>query len=200
MNEKKFITTANHLDTTVKICGGFFQAAGIVLLIFAALVLFLGEKMFDTSSLSLDLGFLKLYLAEDYRVVSAPMKNYTVFGLLSGSLLCFLVSYTTGLLRKILEPMRGGRPFEADIPGHLEKIAWIVLIGGIAVQVLGFLQSILLVCAYPMEELFVASAIEKMEYVFTADFTFVLLFCAIRFLSYIFSYGQNLQQESDETL
>ena len=200
MNEKKFITTAKHLDTTVKICGGFFQAAGIVLLIFAALVLFLGEKMFDTSTLSLDLGFLKLYLTEAYRTVSTSMKHYTVFGLLSGSLLCFLVGYTAGLLRKILEPMKGGRPFEADIPGHLKKIAWIVLLGGIAVQILGLLQSILLVRAYPMEELFATSAIEKLEYVFTADFTFVLLFCAIRFLSYIFSYGQNLQQESDETL
>ncbi len=200
MNDKKFMTTAKHLDITAKICGSLFQAAGIVLLIFAALVLLLGEKMFDTSSLSLDLDFLKLYLSEAHRGVSAEVKGYTIFGLLSGSLLCFLTWYTAKLLRKILTPMKSGRPFEADIPGHLKKISWIVLIGGIVSQILSFLQSLLLIRAYPMEDLFASSVIEKIEYAFTADFNFVLLFCAVRFLSYIFSYGQTLQQESDETL
>jgi len=43
-------------------------------------------------------------------------------------------------------------------------------------------------------------AVEKLEYVFTVDFGFVAVFCVLMLLSYIFTYGQALQRESDETL
>ena len=49
-------------------------------------------------------------------------------------------------------------------------------------------------------ELFASAAVSKTEFVFTMNFGFVLIACIIFFLSYIFSYGQALQQESDETL
>ena len=51
-----------------------------------------------------------------------------------------------------------------------------------------------------MDAIFSAPAIHSVEYVFTLDFGFVWLFCVVRFLAQIFAYGQQLQQESDETL
>lgn len=200
MDNKKLIETANNLDIFAKIAGGFGKAIGIVCLIFIILVLILGEKIFVEGSLTLDLDFVKLHLADEFQIVTNLMKVYTILGLISASVICFIVYYIAALLRKILAPMKEGRPFEAHIPENLKKIAWAVIIGGGIGEILGVIERVLLVQAYPMEEIFSSSAITKLEYVFTIDINFLLIACVILFLSYIFSYGQLLQQESDETL
>mgnify|MGYP003558602748 CR=1 FL=1 len=53
---------------------------------------------------------------------------------------------------------------------------------------------------FDLEKIISSEAISKIEHNYTLDLGFVLVFAVIMFLSYIFSYGQRLQQESDETL
>ena len=48
--------------------------------------------------------------------------------------------------------------------------------------------------------IFASAVIAKTEFVLTMNFDFVLLACVIFLLSYVFTYGQALQQDSDETL
>lgn len=67
-------------------------------------------------------------------------------------------------------------------------------------ELVGVAARILLINAYSLDELFTSEAIEKTEFVLTINFEFVLIACVVFFLSYIFNYGQTLQQESDETL
>ena len=200
MEEKKLMKTANILDTIAKVCAGILRAVGVVLIVFAILVLVLGEKMYDVSTLSLNLAFVKLYLAEGYGQVTGLVQVYTVLGLLVGSVVCFAACYGLKYLRKILAPMKVGRPFEAETPACFKKIAWVVLGSGAAVQIIGLIERVLLTKIYPMEQIFASEAIEKIEYVNTVDFTFVLVFGILMLLSYIFAYGQTLQKESDETL
>ena len=71
---------------------------------------------------------------------------------------------------------------------------------GALVQVVGVIERVLLVKIYPLEQILVSDAIEKIEYVNVVDFTFVIIFAILMLLSYIFAYGQTLQRESDETL
>lgn len=200
MNGQKLIKTANNLDTMSKVCGGIMEAAGIVCAIFAVLVLIFGEKMYDTGSISLDLGFVKLYLAEEYQTAPRPLQVYTIIGLLSVGAVCFGIHYGVKLLRTILAPMKEGRPFTAEVPKNLRKIAWVVLIGGALIQIMGMIEGSVLILAYPMEEIFSSAAISRVEFAFTMDLNFVLVFCILMLLSYVFAYGQQLQQESDETL
>lgn len=200
MDNKKLIKTARMLDTIVKVGGGIFRAVGFVCLIFAVLVVIFGSRMFVEGSLTLDLDFLKLHLADDFQAITGFVKLYAIVGLLVGGVLCFMMHYIAGLLRKILVPMKSGRPFEADAPKNLRRIAWTILAGGIVSQVLGIVERIFMIRAYPMESVFSPDVVAKVEYVFTMDFDFVLLFGVVMLLSYIFSYGQALQKESDETL
>lgn len=200
MNNKKLVTTAKNLDTIAKICSGFMQAFGIVFAIFAVLVLLFGSKMFSGGSLSLDLDFVTLHLTDEFQTASNLMKVYTIIGLLIGSFLCFSAYYVLRLLRGILAPMKEGRPFEAAVPTSLKKTAWIVLIGGIVFQIAAAVESFILTKSYPMDQIFSSPAIAEIDYNYTIDFNFVWIFCILMFLSYIFSYGQQLQQESDETL
>ena len=95
--------------------------------------------------------------------------------------------------------MKEGRPFEANIPDILKKIAGIVFLGGGAMELYEFVGPMLLLKAFPIRDILAAST-EHIEYSFSMNFEFVLFAWVILFLSYIFSYGQTLQQESDETL
>lgn len=200
MENNKMMNTAKTLDIFAKVAGGIFSAVGFVCLVFAVLVLIFGEKMFVAGSLTLDLDFLKLHIAENLQAVTGMMKLYTVLGLLSAAVLLFVLRFVCLYLRAILNPMKEGRPFEADIPIYLRRTAWLCLGGGLAAELIGIAERVILARAYPMDQIFSSDAITKIEYVFTFDFGFVWIFVAFMFLSYVFSYGQKLQQEADETL
>ena len=192
------IATANNLDTLVKVAGTIFRVFGIVSIIFAVLTFILGTKI--TTENSVTLGFVKLYLSEQFSIHSNLLRIYLVLGLLIVSILCCLIAHAATIVRRILAPIKEGRPFENNIPKYLRQIAWIVLIGGGVSQVIGLVENVILTRVYPIDQLIIPEAITKLEYTYTIDFSFVLIFMVIMFLSYIFSYGQVLQQESDETL
>jgi len=200
MNRQKMINAANTFDTIAKVAGGISRAGVIVCAVFLALVLILGEKVFAAGSLSLDLDFVKLYLADSLQTVTPGVKVYAVLSLLAAGVLCGVLSYICGRVRALLVPMKEGRPFEEGAPTALRRIAWAIIAGGALAQIMGMVERFVLTRAYPMEEIFASAAISRVEYVFTADLGFVLLGCVVVLLSYIFSYGQALQRESDETL
>jgi len=200
MAQNKLTKTAEHLDTFAKVAARIFQIVGIVCLVFALFIPIVGDALFMDGSLTLDLDFLKIHIADDYEVLSGAMKLYTAIGLITVAVLCFAVWFAGKIVRNILSPMKQGRPFEADIPSQLRKIAWLNLICGALLQIFSSVERLLLVRAYQMEQIFSSPAVERLEYVFAFDFGFVLISCVIFFLSYIFSYGQKLQQEVDETL
>lgn len=200
MEKEKMKVTVSAFEMMAKVFGVITKVCGFVCLAFAVLTLIFGEKMFVPGSLTLDLDFLKLYLTEDLSAVTGAVKLYAVVGLLVGSVLCFAMAYASGLLRCILASVKEGRPFEACVVGDLRKIGWTVLAGGAVAELLGVVERHILTRAYPMEEIFASEAVSRIEYIYTMDFNFVLTACAVFLLSYIFSYGQALQRESDETL
>jgi hypothetical protein len=200
MNQKKLMTTAENMDKFVKIMAGFMNAAAIICTIFAALILIFGEAMFATGSTTLDLDFVKLHLSPEYQEITTMVQVYVLIGLIAGAIMLFGIYKGLGYLRNILEPMKTGRLFEKNVADNLKKIAWIVLLVGAVTQISAVVERILLTKVYPMEEIFASASIEKIEYAYTMDFGFVLVFAILMFLSYIFDYGQKLQQESDETL
>ena len=200
MDNRKMVTAAGHLDTLLRIMDGFAKAFAIVFAVFIMLMKFFGEKMVVPGSLSLDLDFVKIHLAEEYSQITGLFLSYIDVILISGILIGIAIRYGIRFLRKVLEPMKEGRPFDAEAAVHLRKFAWVVLIGGGLIQVLGIAGRTLLARAMPMDAIFASPAIESVEYVFTVDFGFVWMFCVVMLLSRIFEYGQRLQQESDETL
>lgn len=200
MNDRKFLNAARSWDTMAKVSQGIFRAAGFVCLIFAVLVVIFGSRMFETGSFSLDLDFLKLYLADEFQTPNALIQAFAVIGLVAVGIICFIVSYGVRQFRDILAPMKDGRPFEAHTPRKLRNIAWTVLAAGLVSQVTAVAEQLILTKAYPMEQIFSSPVIARIEYSYTMDFGFVFAACIILLLSYVFSYGCKLQRESDETL
>lgn len=200
MNTTKMMRAAKNLDTLVRIAGRICQVVAIITFIMAVLVLIFGSRMFETGSFSMDLDFIKLYLADEYQTATTPLIAYACIALVVVGGICLMAYYASGLLGKILAPMKEGRPFEADAPACLRKTAWLSLIGGALTQICGVVERMLMTKIYPFDAIFTSDAIARVEYSYSMDFGFVFIFCVLMFLSYIFAYGRRLQQESDETL
>ena len=200
MDNKKLTRTAGNLDTLAKVGGSLFKAAGIICLVFSILVGIFGEKMLTSTAMSLDLNFLKIHLSDAYDVFTPMVQLHMLTMMVSATVVLWLFGYGLSLVRKVLAPMKQGRPFEAHIPGVLRRIAWLVIIGGTVTQVLGIINKALIMKAFPIEEIFSSPAVDHIETMLNFDLNYVILGCVILFLSYVFQYGQTLQQESDETL
>ena len=200
MNNSKMKRIAKNLDIFANVGGKITLAAGTVCLLVAFFTLIFGKQMFTDGVTTLDLDFIKFHLSENIYVDEWFAKLYVCFATLGGGIICFLVYFISKLFRNILAPMKNGRPFESGISEDLKKIGWGILIGGLLSELVGVVARILLIKAYSIDELFASATITKTEYIFTMNFDFVLIACVVFFLSYIFTYGQLPQQESDETL
>lgn len=200
MENQKMITTAKNLDVVVKVMAGFTGAGAVVCGVFAVLVGIFGESMFQGGMTTLDLDFLKIHLVPDYQFSIRLMRIYVMAALMGLVPLFFGITKGLDYLRRILEPMKLGRPFETEVVIYLKKIAWLILILGAVTQVAGVICRVLLARAFDLEKILTSPAIAGMEYVISVDFGFVLVFALVMFLARIFEYGQNLQREADETL
>ena len=200
MDINKLTRTAGNLDTLAKVGAALTKAAAIVFLIFAALVFLLGENILSDISLNLNLGFLKIHLSDAYDVFTPMVQLHMLTMMVSGTVVPWFFGWGLSLVRKVLAPMKQGRPFEEQIPGVLRKIAWLVIIGGTVTEVLGIINKALTMKAFPMEEIFSSPAVDYIETVLDFDLNYVILGCVILFLSYVFQYGRTLQVEADETL
>ena len=96
--------------------------------------------------------------------------------------------------------MREGKPFDSAVSGNLRTLSWIALIGG---AVCALLESIAEVAVYKIHDfhsLFLNDRITGCTVNIMPDTGFVLLFAVLFLLSCVFRYGEELQQQSDETL
>ena len=200
MDNNKMTRVAKNLDIFANVGGKITASAGIVCILIAFLTIVFGSKMFVDGNVTLNLDFIKFHLKDNAYVNEQFIKWYVFAATLGGAIICFLVYYVSSVFRKILAPMKNGRPFEVGISENLKKVGLGVLVGGFLSELVGVVARILLIKAYSIDELLASSAIDKTEFAFTMNLDFLLIACVILLLSYIFTYGQALQQEADETL
>lgn len=194
------IKTAKNLDILANIFGKIALIAGGISIVLAVLTLVLDAEFFVKGATSVDFDFIRVHLAQGCVADERFIKLYAFAGSLGGGMVCIVAGYCASLFRKILAPIKDGRPFEADISRNLKKAGWAVLAGGLLTEITGVAARALLVKAYPMNQIFSAEAVTKTEFMSVINLDFVIITCILFFLSYIFAYGQALQKESDETL
>lgn len=197
---EKLKKLSTFLHTAVDVASKVFFGCFVACLVFVVLVPIFGQQVIAPGSVTLDLSYVKLYLAEEYQTLTPMLTGYIVTSLLAVAAICAAVSYGLKVLTKVLEPMKEGRPFDAAAAGQMDRLSWVILIGGAATQVLGLVSRILLTRALPVEAILTTEAVTKLEFVFDMDLSFVAVFCLVRLLACVFRYGQALQQQADETL
>lgn len=197
--------TASVLDTVMKILSVCIKIGAVALLIglviLAAGFLFdLPPQMVGTGYATAEIGFVTFTVAEnylpDYHIIWAQVAAEMIL-----TFLCLIPAhFIVKSIRAILAPMKAGEPFHNDVSLHLNKIARYVCALGIGMNLAVIISNILLTKAFDLHLLLLSEHIPRVEFHFTFDFSFLLVSGILLLLSYVFRYGEELQQLSDETL
>jgi len=200
MENSKMVKTASILDKIAKILGGIALVCGFVCLVFVPLVIFLGEQVFVPGSNVLELGFIEFKLSADFQAITPGVITFTTVSLVIAATSCFIFYFIAKFFRAVLLSVKEGRPFEKAVVISFRRLGFLSLAGGLVSELLKWGQQLLLLKAYPMDEIFSSPAITGMEVNFIMDMGFVVIALVFFLLSWIFAYGHELQKQSDETL
>ena len=175
----------------------------LMILDLAALVIVLGVSIFflalSPSALPLTrLGFgpLQLVLSAEGGIPSRSFLLLFLSAGLTGSL-GFVILL---LLQKILQPMSQGRPFAGQVSPSIRKIAWCYLVSDFLRQIIT--HGLGAVAFRQLQQLNLLALPEIARIQYNAEFSLngLFVFGILLLLSYVFQYGQQLQQLSDDTI
>ena len=202
----------NNLSTTAKRLDKVFEITHIVLgalaiacvvgvaLIAAAYVLKWDPAQIGTGYESIEVGFLKLDLAPAYAPDRWLVLLQTAITLLVSCRLFYDGRRGVGYIREILRPMTEEKPFDCVVSTNLKKLAKLSINLGILFNILKLSGQIMAIFVYDLPGLLISDKITHVGAMFSVDLTFLVYWAILLLLSYVFRYGQELQQLSDETL
>lgn len=197
---KKMINTARNLDIMAKAAYWVCVAGTAILSIAAIVVMFLDDTLFWNATTSLSMGLVNLELISD----GMPAPDAVRSNFISGLLVCVIVLIFTCMvirvIRNILEPMSQGKPFTSSVSKNLHKLAVIFLLAGAFSEISFVILTMLTYNNFHMEDLFNSNLVSGITVEYTIDLWFVVVFIILQLMSYVFKYGEELQQLSDETL
>ena len=202
----------NNLSNTAKKLDKVFEIAGIVLfaisiacivlfvLIGLAYILKLDPEMIGTGYENFDIGFLELTVAEQYAPNKWLVLLQAAITLAAGFRLCYDGRRGVGYIREILKPMMEEKPFDRIVSANLKKLARLSIVLGILANIIILAEEIMVVFVYNLPALLVSEKITHVGGMFNVDLSFLIYWAICTLLSYVFSYGEQLQQLDDETL
>ena len=197
--------TAKKLDKVLEIAHIVLGALAIacivgVALIAAAYILKLDPSMIGTGYENFDVGFLELTIADAYAPDKWLMLLQAAITLLVSTRLFYDGRRGIGYIREILLPMKEERPFESIVSTNLQKLAKLSIHLGIFYNIIVLSEQLMAVFVFDLPGLLVGEKITHVGGMFSLDLTFLIYWAILLLLSYVFRYGEQLQQLSDETL
>lgn len=197
--------TAKKLDKVLEIVHIVFGALAIacivgVALIAAAYILKWDPSMIGTGYENFDIGFLELTVADSYAPDKWLVLLQAAITLAVSCRLLYDGRRGVGYIREILHPMTEEKPFDTIVGTNLKKLARLSINLGILYNIILLSEQIITVFVYDLPGLLISEKISHVGGMFQVDLTFVVYWAVLLLLSYIFRYGEELQQLSDETL
>ena len=204
----KLMKTSKKLDTFFKVSQRIIKiamivAVGVVAVLTVAnfvnpdAVIAEGYYSIDVGSVTINLT--EAYSTEDNNIVLSYV--WIVMGLAAAAGVA--VYYALGQVRKILQPMTEGNPFHPTVSTNIRKIAYVSIVLGVIANVVSFLQSfgaVAMIEKIKLLDYVKEGTIQSITANSQIDLTFLVVFFILLLVSYIFRYGEELQQQVDETL
>jgi len=197
--------TAKKLDKIFEIVHIVFGALAIaslvgVALIAVAYVLKLDPSFIGTGYENFDIGFVELEIAEAYAPDKWLILAQAAITLLVACRLFYDGRRGVGYIREILNPMTEEKPFDSVVSTNLKKLAKLSIVIGILLNIIILSEQIMMIFVYGLPDLLISEKIVHVAGMFKIDLTFLIYWAVLMLLSYVFHYGESLQQLSDETL
>ena len=194
---EKLIKTARWLDVFFKAVFWVVVIAGGILLILNGVMLILGPDWMRESAVKGSwyiTGFAFRVPVDVTQTESFPMLwrvGALVFAVSFAAVCWFLY-----VVRRILAPMKEGKPFAPGVADDLQKLALAVLLFGIVSGLWRIVGQVMVSTAMSgklsFNDHYLLTEVIHLDYLIVAAVLFLV--------SYIFRYGQELQVLSDETL
>ena len=197
--------TARKLDKVFEIAHIVFGALAIASLVGVALIavayfLKLDPTFIGTNYEKFDIGFLELEVAPAFAPDKWLILAQSAFILLVSCRLFYDGRRGIGYIREILKPMIEEKPFDSIVSTNLKKLAKLSIVLGILCNIIMLAEQIVVVFLYDLPGLLISEKITHVTGMFKIDLTFLIYWAILSLLSYVFRYGEGLQQLSDETL
>ena len=202
----------NNLSDSAKKLDKVFEIVHIVLgalaiacivgvaLIGVAYILKWDPAMIGTGYENFDVGFLELTVAENYAPDKWMILLQAAITLAVSCRLLYDGRRGVGYIREILNPMKEEKPFDSIVSTNLKKLAKLSINLGIFYNIIILSEQVLAVFVYDLPGLLLSEKITHVGGMFNIDLTFLIYWAILLLLSYVFRYGEQLQQLSDETL
>ena len=204
----KLMNTAKKLDTFFKVSQRIIKIAMIVAVGVVAVLTVANfvnpDAVIAEGYYSIDVGSVTINLTEAYSTEDNNMVLsyvWIVMGLAAAAGVA--VYYALGQVRKILQPKTEGNPFHPTVSTNIRKIAYVSIVLGVIANVVSFLQSfgaVAMIEKIKLLDYVKEGTIQSITANSQIDLTFLVVFFILLLVSYIFRYGEELQQQVDETL
>jgi hypothetical protein len=197
--------TAKTMDRVFRILSVFVDIGWVCCLVVLGLIgacfLFgLDPSMIGTGYNSIALGPLDLIIAPGY----APDEHFVLMLIAAEAalaLVCLLIArQCCRCIRSILNPMTLGEPFHNSVSASLKKLALYSIAVCVACNLMDIVSTVMFASGFGLTDLLLSEKIIHVAVNTEFDLTFLIVAGVIYLLSYVFRYGMELQQLSDETL
>lgn len=202
---EKLTSTARKIDVVFKIADimlkiGFVTCLVCLGIIAVGVIFNLPTEMIGTVDASLSVDPFTFHIAEgfvpDFRSMLGPIAMMIALGAVA----CVLALLCVKTIRSILAPMKEGQPFHDDISGHFRKLGWLSLALSLMLQAVEAIGLYAMTAAQHLDTLLISEKVTRVEVNASFDVSVLMIPLVFFLLSYVFRYGAQLQQLSDETL
>ena len=199
---EKLMKTSKTVDSILKVVYRILQVAGIIILVGVGICIvaeLLGQlpagELNAVTIGNVELTFIEMpSIDSTYMVIE--MGITMVMALIAIAVTCYMIT----VLRKVLAPMMVGQPFDGTVSGNIRKLGISVIVCGLVVDILESVGSNLAFYMYDVASMFLSENVSKVTVNSEISLSNVLVGVLVIMLSYVFRYGEQLQQQADETL
>lgn len=172
----------------------------VVLLIGLSLFYAFNKDVYNTLFGSIRIDYLQLIFNDDLALNKDKMSMWLPLIFLITAIFVFIIYKAVQTIESICTIAMDHTPFDVRVANHIKNLAKYILAGGIVFNILEVCQVMYFKQIINFDLLFNTKYVTQINFGIRLHLSFLVFAALIYLLSYIFRYGQELQQLSDETL
>lgn len=172
----------------------------VALLIGLSLFYAFNKDVYNTLFGSIRIDYLQLTFNDDSALSKDKMSIWLPLIFLITAIFVFIIYKAVQTIESICTITMNHTPFDVRVANHIKKLAKYILAGGIVFNILEVCRVLYFKQILNFDLLFNTKYVTQINFDIRLHLSFLVFAALIYLLSYIFRYGQELQQLSDETL
>lgn len=158
------------------------------------------KDVYNTLFGNIRIDYLQLIFNDDLALNKDKMSMWLPLILLITAIFIFIIYKSIQTIESICTITMDHTPFDVRVSNHIKSLAKYILAGGIVFNILEVCRVMQFKQTINFDLLFNTKYVTQINFDIRLHLSFLVFATLIYLLSYIFRYGQELQQLSDETL